>query len=115
MLVRQVAELAAAKVPAIFIPYPHATDDHQAVNAHRLCDAGGGWLMPESELSVEKLTSTLRFLLENPSHLKTASSALEKIAMPDAGEKLAQLVMHTLDEAVPQPPHPDAKTGTYIP
>ena len=109
-----VAELAAAKVPAIFIPYPYATDNHQAVNAMRLCDAGGGWLMAESELSVEKLTSQLNFLLANPNHLKTASSALEKIAMPYAGENLAQLVMHTLDQAVHQPPHSQTKTGAHI-
>ena len=44
-----VAELAAAGRPAILLPYPHATDDHQTANAAAFAGAGAGWLMPEAE------------------------------------------------------------------
>ena len=43
-----VAELAAAGRPAILLPYPHATDDHQTANATAFAGAGAGWLMPEA-------------------------------------------------------------------
>ena len=46
-----VAELAVVGRPAILVPYPHALDHDQAENARVLAEAGGGWLMPESELT----------------------------------------------------------------
>ena len=53
------AELAAAGVASILVPYPHATDDHQTGNARYLADAGAAVLMPQDTLSDTWLAATL--------------------------------------------------------
>jgi len=57
-----VTELAAVGVAAIFVPFPHAVDDHQTTNARFLVDAGGGWLIPQSQLEAQDLANRLQFL-----------------------------------------------------
>jgi len=54
-----VAEIAAAGVASVLIPYPHAVDDHQTANARFLADAGATVLVPQSELSPERLAEVL--------------------------------------------------------
>jgi UDP-N-acetylglucosamine--N-acetylmuramyl-(pentapeptide) pyrophosphoryl-undecaprenol N-acetylglucosamine transferase len=55
-----VTELAAVGAPAVFVPFPHAVDDHQTTNARFLVDAGGGWLVPQKELTPEALAALLQ-------------------------------------------------------
>jgi UDP-N-acetylglucosamine--N-acetylmuramyl-(pentapeptide) pyrophosphoryl-undecaprenol N-acetylglucosamine transferase len=57
-----VAELAAAGVASILIPFPHAVDDHQTRNAQFLSEHGAAVLLPQSELNAEKLAQLLREL-----------------------------------------------------
>lgn len=57
-----IAELAAAGVPAALVPFPHAVDDHQTMNARVLADQGAAWLMPQAELTVEGLANWLAIL-----------------------------------------------------
>src|SRR5256885_8907660 len=54
-----VAEIAAAGVASVLIPYPHAVDDHQTANARFLADAGAAVLMPQRELTPERLAEGL--------------------------------------------------------
>ena len=54
-----VTEIAAVGAAAVFVPFPAAVDDHQTFNARFLVDAGGGWLMPQSELTPERLAQLL--------------------------------------------------------
>ena len=54
-----VAEIAAAGVASVLVPYPHAVDDHQTANARFLADAGAAVLVPQSELSPERLAGVL--------------------------------------------------------
>lgn len=54
-----VAEVAAAGVPALFIPLPHAIDDHQTANARYLTDCGAGWLQVQPEFNAEWLAQWL--------------------------------------------------------
>jgi len=54
-----VAEIAAAGVASVLIPYPHAVDDHQTANARFLADAGAAVLVPQSELTAERLAELL--------------------------------------------------------
>jgi UDP-N-acetylglucosamine--N-acetylmuramyl-(pentapeptide) pyrophosphoryl-undecaprenol N-acetylglucosamine transferase len=54
-----VTELAAVGAPALFVPFPHAVDDHQTTNAKFLVDAGGGWLVQQRELTPDKLATML--------------------------------------------------------
>jgi len=57
-----VTELAAIGVAAIYVPFPHAVDDHQTTNAKFVVDAGGGWLMPQAELTAQGLADQLQVL-----------------------------------------------------
>jgi UDP-N-acetylglucosamine--N-acetylmuramyl-(pentapeptide) pyrophosphoryl-undecaprenol N-acetylglucosamine transferase len=54
-----VTEIAAVGAAAIFVPFPYAVDDHQTTNARFLVDAGGGWLVQQSDLTPEGLAKTL--------------------------------------------------------
>src|SRR3546814_14378505 len=57
-----VAEVAAVGVAALFIPLPHAIDDHQSANARFLSDCHGAWMKKQSELSVQWLAQWLSSL-----------------------------------------------------
>ncbi len=57
-----VTELAAIGVAAVYVPFPHAVDDHQTTNARFVVDAGGGWLLPQRELTPEGLAALLQGL-----------------------------------------------------
>jgi UDP-N-acetylglucosamine--N-acetylmuramyl-(pentapeptide) pyrophosphoryl-undecaprenol N-acetylglucosamine transferase len=57
-----VTELAAVGAPALFVPFPHAVDDHQTTNARFLVDAGGGWLVQQRDLTPEALAALLQKL-----------------------------------------------------
>jgi UDP-N-acetylglucosamine--N-acetylmuramyl-(pentapeptide) pyrophosphoryl-undecaprenol N-acetylglucosamine transferase len=88
-----VAELTAVGRPAILVPYPHATDDHQSVNAAALTDAGAGWLMRQPEFTPAVLTARLGDLLADPAPLGRAAVAALALGRPDAAERLANLVL----------------------
>jgi UDP-N-acetylglucosamine--N-acetylmuramyl-(pentapeptide) pyrophosphoryl-undecaprenol N-acetylglucosamine transferase len=85
-----VAELAAAGVPAILVPFPAAVDDHQTRNARFVVAAGAAVLMPEPELTPVSLAARLRELLEagRPKLLAMAQAA-RATAITDADERLA--------------------------
>jgi UDP-N-acetylglucosamine--N-acetylmuramyl-(pentapeptide) pyrophosphoryl-undecaprenol N-acetylglucosamine transferase len=55
-----VTELAAVGAAAVFVPFPYAVDDHQTHNARFLVDAGAAWLLPQAELSAERLAQLLQ-------------------------------------------------------
>jgi UDP-N-acetylglucosamine--N-acetylmuramyl-(pentapeptide) pyrophosphoryl-undecaprenol N-acetylglucosamine transferase len=87
-----VAELAAAGRPAILVPFPAATDDHQTANARALDSAGGAWLVPQPEFTAPALAARLMDMLEHPAALARAAAAARTLARPDAAERLADLV-----------------------
>lgn len=90
-----VAELAAAGVASILVPFPHAVDDHQTVNAHFLTNAGAAILLPQSELTPEKLA-----LLRNLSRAQLLQMAekARALAKPDATAVVAHSCMALLKE-----------------
>jgi UDP-N-acetylglucosamine--N-acetylmuramyl-(pentapeptide) pyrophosphoryl-undecaprenol N-acetylglucosamine transferase len=94
-----IAELTAAGRPAILVPFQHATDDHQTKNAQGLCDAGGGWLIPQSTFDRDSLTARLTALLANTKMLRTAAGCAGRIGARDATEKLTSLVAGVLDDS----------------
>jgi UDP-N-acetylglucosamine--N-acetylmuramyl-(pentapeptide) pyrophosphoryl-undecaprenol N-acetylglucosamine transferase len=87
-----VAELAVIGRPAILVPYPHALDHDQAENARVLAEAGGAWLVLESELTPTVLARRLGDLLEEPDELSIAADAARAEGRVDAAERLADLV-----------------------
>lgn len=92
-----VAEVGTAALPSILVPYPHAVDDHQSANAARICDAGGAWMIPQDAFNIDALSSRIGELLAKPALLKAASSALSRVAMPDATQRLARLVVELIE------------------
>ncbi|PUE11591.1 undecaprenyldiphospho-muramoylpentapeptide beta-N-acetylglucosaminyltransferase [Limnohabitans sp. T6-5] len=54
-----VTEMAAVGAAALYVPFPHAVDDHQTTNAQFLCAQGGGWLLPQSQLTPQGLADRL--------------------------------------------------------
>jgi UDP-N-acetylglucosamine--N-acetylmuramyl-(pentapeptide) pyrophosphoryl-undecaprenol N-acetylglucosamine transferase len=86
-----VAEVTAAGKPAIFIPLPTAADDHQRHNAQTLVAGGAARLLPQAELTSERLTSEISSLLHNRSELTRMSQAARGFAHPDAAAKIAAL------------------------
>jgi UDP-N-acetylglucosamine--N-acetylmuramyl-(pentapeptide) pyrophosphoryl-undecaprenol N-acetylglucosamine transferase len=81
-------ELAAAGLPAVLVPYPFATADHQTKNAHYFEAAGGAIVIPESELG--RAPETARSLLDDPARLARMSAGMQSVARPDAAERIAE-------------------------
>jgi len=85
-----VSELAAAGVPAVFVPFAAAVDDHQTHNARFPVAAGAGILIPEAELTPLRLSNELRSLLDaGRNHLAQMAVKARSIALIDADVRLA--------------------------
>lgn len=83
-----VSEVAAAGLPAIFVPLPHAIDDHQTANARHLTDAGAGMMMLQKELTAQNLATVIK---ENLTELNTMGIMAKNKARLDATETVAQI------------------------
>ena len=90
-----VAELAVAGRPAILIPLPIATDDHQTANAEALASAGGAVVMSQPRFTAEALAAALTAWLGDPKALATAAAGARSVGIPDAAARLADLVIAT--------------------
>jgi UDP-N-acetylglucosamine--N-acetylmuramyl-(pentapeptide) pyrophosphoryl-undecaprenol N-acetylglucosamine transferase len=100
------AELAAAGVPAVLLPYPHATDDHQAANARHFSAGGGCVTIDEREISDQlddRLADVLCFLLANDALRKRMSAAVHALARPTAARNVAELVWSIISSRSLQP------------
>lgn len=84
------AELTAAGVASLLVPYPHAVDDHQTANARWLCAAGAAEMLPESTLDAATLVARLRELDQNRQQLLHMAEAARAQARNDAAEVVAQ-------------------------
>ena len=82
------AELTAIARPAILVPSPNVTADHQTKNAKVLSEAGGAILMPEAECSAESLYRTAAELLARPEKREEMSRALTAMGSPDAAGRI---------------------------
>jgi UDP-N-acetylglucosamine--N-acetylmuramyl-(pentapeptide) pyrophosphoryl-undecaprenol N-acetylglucosamine transferase len=81
-------ELAAAGLPAILVPYPFATADHQTHNARYFEHGGGAILVPETELGV--VPELARSLLDDPGRLSLMTERMRALARPDAAQVIAE-------------------------
>ena len=86
------AELAACGVPAILVPYPFATADHQTGNARTLVDIGAAELIPDASLDAGLLRTTVARLLAEPGTLLAMGAAARAAGRPRAAEDLAALL-----------------------
>jgi UDP-N-acetylglucosamine--N-acetylmuramyl-(pentapeptide) pyrophosphoryl-undecaprenol N-acetylglucosamine transferase len=83
-----VAELAAAGVGAVLVPFPAAVDDHQTRNARYLVDAGAATLLPQSELTAERLAAELRACVDRPALVRERAERARALAAPSATEAI---------------------------
>jgi UDP-N-acetylglucosamine--N-acetylmuramyl-(pentapeptide) pyrophosphoryl-undecaprenol N-acetylglucosamine transferase len=84
-------EIAAAGKPAVLVPYPFATADHQAKNAEHFVRAGGAVMIRELELA--DVPDRVRSLLDDPASLRRMGEAMRRVAKPDAAEEIAEGLM----------------------
>ena len=84
-----VAEVAAAGVAAVFVPYPHAVDDHQYANAEALVDAGAAWRFRDAELEPQALAQLLGSL--DRETLRDRAERARALACPDSAARLADV------------------------
>jgi UDP-N-acetylglucosamine--N-acetylmuramyl-(pentapeptide) pyrophosphoryl-undecaprenol N-acetylglucosamine transferase len=84
-----IAELAAAGVASVLVPFPYAVDDHQTHNARFLSERGAAVLLPQTELNAEKLARLLREM--NREKLLEMAEAARALAKPDATRQVAQV------------------------
>ena len=84
-----IAELAAAGVASVLVPFPFAVDDHQTHNARFLSEHGAAILLPQKELSAEKLAQLLQEL--DRENLLAMAQAARSLAKPDATQHVAQV------------------------
>lgn len=86
-----VSELAMAATPAIFVPLPHAVDDHQTKNALYLVEREAAKLLPQVKLNKESVTVLITELFEQPETLANMAKAALSAANSDARQKVAKL------------------------
>jgi len=86
-----VAEIAAAGLPSILVPFPHAADDHQTKNARFLSDAGAAVLVPQSELTPERLAELIAGF--NRKRLLEMGARARSLGRPDATAAVARTCM----------------------
>jgi UDP-N-acetylglucosamine--N-acetylmuramyl-(pentapeptide) pyrophosphoryl-undecaprenol N-acetylglucosamine transferase len=88
-----VFELAAAGLPSILVPYPHATADHQTGNARWMAEAGAAVVVPDSELDGERLRREADAIVGDAERLRKMADAARSLARPDAAERIAAGVL----------------------
>lgn len=88
-----VLEVAAAGLPAILVPYPHATADHQTANARHVERAGAAVVVPDGELDGPRLAREAAALLRAPERMRAMGKAAQGLARPDAAPRIAAEVM----------------------
>lgn len=83
-------EVVAHGKPAILIPYPHATADHQAANARWMEQGGAAVVVPDAELTAARLARETATLLSDPQRLRAMAAAARRLARPDAADAVAR-------------------------
>ncbi|MCI4661351.1 MAG: undecaprenyldiphospho-muramoylpentapeptide beta-N-acetylglucosaminyltransferase [Neomegalonema sp.] len=87
-----IAEVTAIGRPSILAPYPAAMDDHQTANARALVESGAAILMPDAQMTPQKLAETIGPLLLDANRLAYMARAAQHLGRPHAAEALGDLV-----------------------
>ena len=113
-----VTELSAAGRPSILVPLPTATDDHQWANAQELVEAGGAWVIRQSDFTPPAVAKLLQNFARNPHKLEQAAQAAATVGRVDAAAALADLAEQVVVAfgpldilPLPEPDHRLAMTG----
>jgi UDP-N-acetylglucosamine--N-acetylmuramyl-(pentapeptide) pyrophosphoryl-undecaprenol N-acetylglucosamine transferase len=95
-----VFEIAAHGLPAILVPYPHASGNHQSANARWMYDAGAAITIPDAELTGPRLAREVAALLSDPRRLAAMASASRSLARPQAASEVAHELLAAAGGAV---------------
>jgi len=87
-------EVAAHGRPALLVPYPHATADHQAANARWMAEGGAAIVVADAELTPQRLAHEVADLLHDRTRLAAMARASAELARPDAAREVAGALMH---------------------
>jgi UDP-N-acetylglucosamine--N-acetylmuramyl-(pentapeptide) pyrophosphoryl-undecaprenol N-acetylglucosamine transferase len=82
-------EVAAHGRPAILVPYPHATADHQTANARWMADGGAAIVIADRQLTPQRLRAEVDALMDDPGRLAAMGRAAAALARPDAAQRIA--------------------------
>lgn len=83
-----IAELGVVGKPAILIPYPHAADNHQEVNAREMATAGAALMFRQAELTAAQLADALAALIGDPAALSRMAAAMRQLGKPRAAAEI---------------------------
>ncbi len=89
-------ELCAVKKPVIFVPYPHAAEDHQTVNAENLVKKNAAIMIPDKDAR-DKLVPEILSLANNKAEQEILKDNIGKLAITDADEKIATEILKILN------------------
>jgi UDP-N-acetylglucosamine--N-acetylmuramyl-(pentapeptide) pyrophosphoryl-undecaprenol N-acetylglucosamine transferase len=92
-----VFEIAAHGLPAILVPYPHASGDHQSANARWMSEAGAAITVPDGELTAARLRSETVALLADRPRLAAMAGASRRLARPEAAAEVARELLEAAD------------------
>jgi UDP-N-acetylglucosamine--N-acetylmuramyl-(pentapeptide) pyrophosphoryl-undecaprenol N-acetylglucosamine transferase len=105
-----VNECCQLGVPALYVPLPRTAGDEQTANARLVERAGGAVVLPQAELSPVTLAERAVALLEDPARLKAMGERARSLAIPDAAERLADLILSCGGPRQGPPRPPDARS-----
>ncbi|HEY6008518.1 MAG TPA: glycosyltransferase, partial [Geobacteraceae bacterium] len=88
-----IAEITACGKPCVFIPYPHAVDDHQRRNAEALLKKGAGLMLLEQELSGQRLAAEIKELVADRERLAAVGRAARELARLDAARVIVDRML----------------------
>jgi UDP-N-acetylglucosamine--N-acetylmuramyl-(pentapeptide) pyrophosphoryl-undecaprenol N-acetylglucosamine transferase len=110
-----IAELTTAGRPAILIPLPIATDDHQTANASEMERAGGARMIPQPQFTAQTLARQIEALAADPEALANAAARALLVGRPRAAQDLADLVERVANRSAPLLVGPARSEPSFVP
>jgi UDP-N-acetylglucosamine--N-acetylmuramyl-(pentapeptide) pyrophosphoryl-undecaprenol N-acetylglucosamine transferase len=101
-----VAELTCSGLPAIFIPLPHAADNHQEINARSVVSADAGEMIRETELSGRELWQHIQRLRDDPARLAQMAAGARTLGRPEAAAAIVADILHHVLQQAPETGRP---------
>src|SRR5690625_2074657 len=91
-----VSELTVIGLPAVYVPFPFAADEHQTANAQSMVDAGAGWMIPDKDIGTSLGLTTLRGILCDRAALSRVYVHAKGVGNSDAGAISAARILEDI-------------------
>lgn len=91
-----ISELAAAGLPSLLVPLPHAIDDHQSRNAEYLAREGAAFVLPQATTGAAEMAARLKEVLMQPEQLKRMATTARQLAKPDATNTVVDVCLEVV-------------------